>query len=124
MFRGLIEIVQDTLVGFSHVSHLVPQLPSTLVGNKGYRKYLGATGRNFHIDEEKVKAESRFDGKWVLRTNTSVSAVEVAQKYKQLWMVEQLFRSANSIMGNHVMPSNLQKNPGATEFYCPDNMLI
>jgi len=124
MFRGLIEIDQDTLVGFSHVSDLVPQLPSTLVGNKGYRKYLGATGRNFHIDEEKVKAESRFDGKWVLRTNTSLSAGEVAQKYKQLWMVEQLFRYANSIMGDHVMPSNPQKNPGATEFFCQDNMLI
>ena len=70
----------------------------SLVGNKGYRKYLGTTGRNFHIDEEKVKAESRFDGKWVLRTNTSVSAVEVAQKYKQLWMVEQLFRSSKSLL--------------------------
>jgi len=70
----------------------------SLVGNKGYRKYLGTTGRNFHIDEEKVKAESRFDGKWVLRTNTSVSAGEVAQKYKQLWMVEQLFRSAKSLL--------------------------
>ena len=70
----------------------------SLVGNKGYRKYLATSGRAFHIDEEKVKAESRFDGKWVLRTNTSLSAAEVALKYKQLWMVEQLFRSAKSLL--------------------------
>ncbi len=70
----------------------------SLVGNKGYRKYLATSGRAFHIDENKVKAESRFDGKWVLRTNTSLPAAEVALKYKQLWMVEQLFRSAKSLL--------------------------
>ncbi len=70
----------------------------SLVGNKGYRKYLRTDGRHFAIDEEKVKAEERFDGKWVLRTNTTLPASEVALKYKQLWMVEQLFRSAKSLL--------------------------
>jgi hypothetical protein len=70
----------------------------SLVGNKGYRKYLRTDGRHFAIDEEKVKAESRFDGKWVLRTNTTLPAVEVGLKYKQLWMVEQLFRSTKSLL--------------------------
>jgi hypothetical protein len=70
----------------------------SLVGNKGYRKYLRTDGRHFSIDEEKVKAESRFDGKWVLRTNTTLPAVEVGLKYKQLWMVEQLFRSTKSLL--------------------------
>jgi hypothetical protein len=70
----------------------------SLVGNKGFRKYLAPTGRTFRIDDEKAKAESRFDGKWVLRTNTSLPAREVGLKYKQLWMVEQLFRSAKTLL--------------------------
>jgi hypothetical protein len=70
----------------------------SLVGNKGFRKYLASTGSGFAIDHEKAKAESRFDGKWVLRTNTSLSAREVGLKYKQLWMVEQLFRSAKTLL--------------------------
>jgi hypothetical protein len=70
----------------------------TLVGNKGYRKYLCGDGPHFRIDEDKAKAEARFDGKWVLRTNTTLPASEVALKYKQLWMVEQLFRSAKSLL--------------------------
>jgi len=70
----------------------------SLVGNKGFRRYLASTGSGFTIDHEKAKAESRFDGKWVLRTNTELPAREVALKYKQLWMVEQLFRSAKTLL--------------------------
>lgn len=46
----------------------------SLVGNKGYRKYLKSTGKGFAIDEKKVLEEARYDGKWVLRTNTDLSA--------------------------------------------------
>ena len=43
----------------------------SLVGNKGYRRYLkSAGGEHFTIDEEKLAHEQRFDGMWVLRTNT------------------------------------------------------
>jgi hypothetical protein len=70
----------------------------SLVGNKGFRRYLATTGDTFRIDYDKAKAESRFDGKWVLRTNTSLAAAEVGLKYKQLWMVEQLFRSAKTLL--------------------------
>jgi transposase len=71
----------------------------SLVGNKGYRKYLSSCGTGFDIDEAKVKSEARFDGKWVLRTDMEdLSAVEVALKYKQLWMVEDMFRSAKSLL--------------------------
>jgi transposase len=71
----------------------------SLVGNKGYRKYLKtAAGRRFLIDEEKVQSESRFDGKWVLRTDTEMGAPEVALKYKELWMVEAAFRSVKSVL--------------------------
>ena len=73
----------------------------SLVGNKGYRKYLKSSIEGkpvFEIDEEKQKQEERFDGKWVLRTNTSYSAEEVAFQYKQLWMVEQAFRRVKSVL--------------------------
>ncbi len=70
----------------------------SLVGNKGYRKYLHTEGRRFGIDADKVSEEARFDGKWVLRTNTTLDAAEVALKYKQLWMVEDIFRSAKSLL--------------------------
>jgi hypothetical protein len=71
-----------------------------LVGNKGYRKYLKREGEEaaFSIDEEKLKSEERFDGKWVLRTNTNYSPEQVAFQYKQLWMVEQAFRAVKSVL--------------------------
>ena len=71
----------------------------SLVGNKGYRKYLASSGKTFSIDEAKVKREARFDGKWVLQTDMSdLTAEEVALKYKQLWMVEEMFRTAKTLL--------------------------
>ena len=68
-----------------------------LVGNQGYRRYLsGSDSPHFRIDEAKVAEEARYDGKWVLRTNTDLDAAEVALQYKQLWMVEHWFRSCKS----------------------------
>jgi len=69
-----------------------------LVGNKGYRKFLKTKGKRFEIDEKKIADESRYDGKWVLRTNTDLSTDQVALKYKQLWMVESLFRTMKSVL--------------------------
>jgi Transposase DDE domain len=70
----------------------------SLVGNKGYRKFLRAGGKQFAVDEDKIKEEARYDGKWVLTTNTDLPAREVALKYKQLWMVEDVFRSMKSLL--------------------------
>ena len=70
----------------------------SLVGNKGYRKYLRAGGQQFAVDEDKIKEEARYDGKWVLTTNTDLPAREVGLKYKQLWMVEEVFRSMKSLL--------------------------
>jgi transposase len=72
--------------------------PKLLVGNKGYRKYIKTSRGQFTLDQEKIDADARFDGKWVLKTNTSLSAEEVALKYKELWMVEQVFRDVKSVL--------------------------
>jgi len=70
----------------------------SLVGNKGYRLYLRTKGERFTLDEEKIQRDARYDGKGVLRTNTDLPAREVALKYKQLWMVEETFRSMKSVL--------------------------
>jgi transposase len=72
--------------------------PESLVGNKGFRKYLKIEKNSATIDEERIKYESRFDGKWVLKTNTDLSADQVALKYKELWRVERVFRDVKSLL--------------------------
>jgi hypothetical protein len=69
-----------------------------LVGNKGYQRFLKTSGARFEIDRAKAEEEARYDGKWVLRTNTELSATDVALKYKQLWTVEALFREVKSVL--------------------------
>jgi hypothetical protein len=84
------------------VAHLREQLKrgdKDLIGNKGYRKYLQAgPGEHFAIDEAKVKEEARYDGKWVLQTNLGDEPQIIALAYKELWMVENLFRTMKSIL--------------------------
>jgi transposase len=70
----------------------------SLIGNKGFKRYVAAQGEHFMIDTAKVQAEARYDGLWVLATNTDLPAREVALKYKQLWMVEDAFRSMKSLL--------------------------
>lgn len=71
----------------------------SLVGNKGYRRYLKDCGKTFEIDEAKIKQQSRFDGKWVLQTDMQeLPADLVALQYKQLWMVEEMFRTAKTLL--------------------------
>jgi hypothetical protein len=71
----------------------------SLVGNKGDRRYLGGGGADhFRIDEAKVAEDARYDGKWVLRTNTDLESAEVAVQYKQLSVVEQWFRSCKTLL--------------------------
>jgi len=72
--------------------------PKSLIGNKGYRKYLQIDRGRVSIDQDKVKYDSRFDGKWGLITNTEFSTDTVAIKYKELWQVEQVFRDVKSVL--------------------------
>jgi transposase len=76
----------------------IPKGPKGLVGNKGYRRYVKIEKDSASIDFEKVKAEARFDGKWVLRTNTDLPTEKVALKYKELWQVERVFRDVKSML--------------------------
>jgi transposase len=75
----------------------------SLIGNDGYRKFVAkaAPGKAFAINRAKAKAEERLDGKWILVTNAddqTLTTAEVATRYKQLWMVEDIFRSMKSLL--------------------------
>jgi len=82
--------------------------PKSLVGNKGYRKYLKIDKGSARVDMDKVKCESRFDGKWVLRTNMDLPAEKVALKYKELWQVERVFRDVKTML--HTRPVYHQRD--------------
>jgi hypothetical protein len=70
----------------------------SLVGNRGYRKYLAVERGAVSINRAKAKGEARYDGKFVLRTNVDLAADQVALKYKELWRVEQAFRTVKSVL--------------------------
>lgn len=72
--------------------------PKNMIGNKGYRKYLKVTPGGITVDQDKIAAEAKFDGKWVLKTNADLSTEEVALRYKELWQVEHVFRDLESIL--------------------------
>jgi hypothetical protein len=49
-----------------------------LVGNRGYRRFLRAEKDAVSIDRKKVEEDARYDGKFVLRSNTTLTAEEMA----------------------------------------------
>ncbi len=70
-----------------------------LVGNTGYRRYLKTiSDEHFAIDTAKVEGEKKFDGIFVLRTNTDLNPLEAMLCYKHLWTVEQTFRTAKHLL--------------------------
>ena len=85
-----------------------------LVGNRGYRKFLRIDRDAVAIDMKKVAAEARYDGKFVLRTNTSLPAAEVAVQYKRLLLVEQFFRATKSLLATRPIFHQWDVLSGAT----------
>jgi hypothetical protein len=70
-----------------------------LVGNTGYCRYLKTTrDDHFAIDPDKVEEDKNFDGIFVLRTNTDLNPLEAMLCYKQLWTLEQTFRTAKRLL--------------------------
>ncbi len=70
----------------------------SLVGNKGYHRYLRTKGKAFSVDEDQIEKEARYDGTWVLRTNTAIPTKDVALTYTRFWTVEEMFRSMKSLL--------------------------
>jgi len=91
--------VHDREAIVEHLRRQLKQGDKSLVGNKGYRRFLKVEGAShFAVDEQRIENEARFDGIGVLRTNTDYEAKTVALAYKGLWMVEAMIRTAKSIL--------------------------
>lgn len=69
-----------------------------IVGNLGYRRFLKAERGSVTVDAAAIQKDERFDGKFVLRTNTELPTEEVALTYKSLWRVERAFRETKSML--------------------------
>jgi hypothetical protein len=69
-----------------------------LLNNRGYRRFLKVSPGAAQIDEDAVREDERYDGKYVLRTTTQLSAAEVAQAYRQLTWIERLMRELKDVM--------------------------
>lgn len=93
---------EDRQAIVAHLREQLKQGDKSLVGNQGYRKYLKTAGtrRRFEIDEDKIRAQEPYDGVWVLQTDLDLPAKEIALRYKELWRVEQIFRTIKSILEN------------------------
>jgi hypothetical protein len=71
-----------------------------LIGNSAYRRYLRKVkgARSFEIDAGKLAEEARFDGVFVLRTNAKITPLQAVLRYRDLLLVEDLFRRTKAIM--------------------------
>ena len=70
-----------------------------LVGNSAYRRYLKTPDeKHFEIDDKRVADDARYDGLYVLRTNTTLSPLAAMLRYRELLKVEDIFRTTKSIL--------------------------
>jgi Transposase DDE domain len=99
--RNRQEAEKDAADRASIVAALERQLTKgdkALIGNTGFRRYLKTISeQHFAIDPDKIEEERKFDGIFVLRTNTDLNPIEAMLCYKQLGTVEQTFRTAKHL---------------------------
>ena len=76
-------------------------VPGKLLRSVAARRYLRIEGGEVRLDEARIEADRRYDGKWVLRTNTKLPPEEVAQRYKGLWRIERAFRTLKGPLEIH-----------------------
>jgi len=63
------------------------------ISNNSYRKYLKIQGASsIEIDEDKIEADSAWDGLHGVVTNSDLSPADILEKYKELFSVEAAFR--------------------------------
>nr|WP_188914850.1 hypothetical protein [Salinarimonas ramus] len=70
-----------------------------------YRRYLRKTGADaaFEIDVGKLADEARYDQLFVLRTNTRISPLQAVLRYRELLVVEALFRAAKATFSTRLI---------------------
>jgi len=100
--RNLAEAKRDAEVREAVLRHLRSALrggDKTLVGNSAYRRYLKTPDeKHFEIDDNRVIEDARYDGLYVLRTNTTLNALAVMLRYRELLRVEDIFKTTKAIL--------------------------
>ena len=82
-----------------HLEGALARGDKALVGNAGYRRFLKTPqAEHFAVDPARVAEDARYDGLYVLRTNSTLNTLSVALAYRQLWRVEAIFRTAKAIL--------------------------
>jgi hypothetical protein len=96
------EATKDAAARDAIVAKLDEKLASgggkSLVKNIGYRRFIKGSRGAWVIDKDAVETDAKFDGVFVLRTNMSLPADEIAKTYKGLWRVERTFREQKSTL--------------------------
>ena len=83
----------------ANLKHQLARGDKALVGNTGFRRFLKTEGHgHFAIDPTKAEEDTKFDGVFVMRTNTDLDPLAAMQRYKQLWTVEAAFRTAKHLL--------------------------
>jgi len=70
--------------------------PQAFLVPRGLRRFVEVVGGELVLKETAIREEARYDGRWVLRTNTALPTDEVALAYKSLWQIEHAFRELKS----------------------------
>ena len=68
------------------------------IPNREIKKLIKLESNRITIDEEKVKEIDKYDGMWVLLTNTTLQKSEVAEYYKELWKIEDSFETMKTFL--------------------------
>lgn len=89
-----------------------------LVTSGSFGRYLVERDGFLAIDEAKVVQDERYDGKWVVRTNTSLSSEAVARLYKTEVGVERDFRDLKSFIELRPVFHQLDERVRAHVFVC------
>jgi hypothetical protein len=100
--RNLVEAKHDAEVREAVLRSLRASLrhgDKALVGNSAYRRYLKTPDKkHFEIDDKRVAEDARYDGLYVLRTNTSLDPLAVMLRYRELLKVEDIFKTTKAIL--------------------------
>lgn len=69
------------------------RLTKQQINNRGYNKFLTLVGDVvISIDEDKILADTKWDGLKGYITNTSLSPETIVENYRELWQIELAFR--------------------------------
>ena len=94
------------------------QGPKSLIKNRAYKTFLKIEKDAIRVNEERIKEEKRYDGKYVLTTNTELSAKEVALAYKELWKIEKVFRELKTYLEIQPIYHRVERRIEAHIFLC------